>query len=411
VKPCRQMARQCGMPLTPGKVRCSPASPCSRESAARGSGWFRSSLPLRPAPCQRMLQAGTGKQAIQPNRKARSRRSAPDDKGDIPILENQGTFLFCVDRFDQGLRLADDRVVRCNIRKYMKLIEQNRGLNFWIPTRVQPDTDPAISSGQKVVTIGGILFVLNSLPDNKSAIGSGIVTGIRYAPWITIDTRMVVEFNYSGIHSLHADCSDDNFTLAAGPAYHIGSFEISPKPYFRYRLYADRAYSEEESLRLGATYTRPTYQFGIGADGARHDCWTSPCPASPREVTCLPMSSYWDRFPLEPPCDLNAAFTPFHPRPFRHRPSNLAHRFWACGELPTNIWGAALYREYDGPTLTSSGVRADRYWGGGVSVELDFLNIWGMSPSIGLAYETGASNDPLGRFNRVRALLGIGKVL
>jgi hypothetical protein len=39
--------------------------------------------------------------------------------------------------------------------------------------------------------------------------------------------------------------------------------------------------------------------------------------------------------------------------------------------------------------------------------ELDFLNIRGMSPSIGLAYQTEASNDPMGK---VRVLLGIGKV-
>jgi Surface lipoprotein assembly modifier len=79
-------------------------------------------------------------------------------------------------------------------------------------------------------------------------------------------------------------------------------------------------------------------------------------------------------------------------------------------DLPTSIWGVALYRNYDGATLTSSGVRIDQYWSGGVSVELDFLNFWGMSPSIGIAYETEASNDPLGRFNRIRALVGIGKV-
>jgi hypothetical protein len=84
--------------------------------------------------------------------------------------------------------------------------------------------------------------------------------------------------------------------------------------------------------------------------------------------------------------------------------------FLGLWELPTNIWVAVLYRGYDGPTLTSSGARTDRYWSGGVLVELDFLNIWGMSPSIGLAYETEASNDPLGRFNRIRALFGIGKV-
>ena len=79
-------------------------------------------------------------------------------------------------------------------------------------------------------------------------------------------------------------------------------------------------------------------------------------------------------------------------------------------DLPVSPWVIFLRRNYDGATLTSSGVRTDRYWSGGVAVELDFLNIWGMSPSIGFAYENEASNDPLGRFNRMTAVLGMGKV-
>ena len=56
--------------LTAGKVRCSPSSPCSRCSA-----WLRAAplLPsLRCAPCRCCRQAGTGKQASQPNRKQHS---------------------------------------------------------------------------------------------------------------------------------------------------------------------------------------------------------------------------------------------------------------------------------------------------------------------------------------------------
>jgi len=41
---------------------------------------------------------------------------------------------------------------------------------------------------------------------------------------------------------------------------------------------------------------------------------------------------------------------------------------------------------------------------------LDFINAWGMSPSLGVAYEREASNDPLGRFNRVKLLFGLGRV-
>jgi len=58
--------------LTTEKVRCSPASPCSRatERAARGSGWLCSSHPLRCAPWLGRCQVGTGKQVRRSNRKA-----------------------------------------------------------------------------------------------------------------------------------------------------------------------------------------------------------------------------------------------------------------------------------------------------------------------------------------------------
>jgi hypothetical protein len=46
------------------------AMPAPGVGAARGSGWLRSSLPLCCAPWPMHGQAGTGKQALWPNRKA-----------------------------------------------------------------------------------------------------------------------------------------------------------------------------------------------------------------------------------------------------------------------------------------------------------------------------------------------------
>ena len=78
--------------------------------------------------------------------------------------------------------------------------------------------------------------------------------------------------------------------------------------------------------------------------------------------------------------------------------------------LPVGAWVTLLHRAYDGPTLTSAGNRIDHLVAVGVSVDLDFINLWGVSPTLGLIYETQSSTDPLGRFNRVQALMGAEKV-
>ena len=83
------------MVLTPGKVQCSPSSPCSRcrarcaslRAAARLSVRFT----VRPPPFRSMatmIQAGTGKQAHQPNWKdGRSDHPPQPPKRDILALQ------------------------------------------------------------------------------------------------------------------------------------------------------------------------------------------------------------------------------------------------------------------------------------------------------------------------------------
>jgi tetratricopeptide (TPR) repeat protein len=312
--------------------------------------------------------------------------------------------------FDQGLALADNRVVRRNIRNYLKIIEQNRELNFSIAARVQPDTNPAASSGQKVVNIGGIPFVLNSPPSNKSAFGAGITTAIRYAPWITDETRMVGEIGYSGIHFLHACCSDDNFSAAVGPSFQIQNFEITPQAYYRYRLYDGRAYSEEEGLRLGTAYHQSSYQLGVGAEAGKARLLEIQLPGTVARGYASADLAVFRSFSVGTTIRYERDNYPIPSQAFSAPSIELRSSFLGPWDLPASMWTTFLYRDYDGATLTSSGVRIDRYWSFGISVELDFLNIWGMSPSVGLAYETESSTDQLGRFDRVRVLVGIGKV-
>jgi hypothetical protein len=312
--------------------------------------------------------------------------------------------------FEQGLQLADNRVVRRNVRKYLKIIDQNREFNFSISARMVPDTNPATSSGQKVVYIGGIPYALNSPPSNKSAFGAGIVTGMRYAPWVTDTTRVVAELGYSGVHFLHACCSDDNFLLALGPSFRIRNFEITPQAYFRYRLYDGKAYSEEEGIRLGTTYSQPSYQLGVGAEGGKARLLQLQVPGSVARGYVSADLAVFRSLSVGTTIRYERDYYPIPSQAFSAPSIELRATFLGPWDLPTDTWTTFLYRNYDGATLTSSGIRLDRYWSFGVSVELDFLNFWGMSPSVGLAYETESSTDPLGRFNRIRALLGIGKV-
>jgi hypothetical protein len=51
----------------------------AKERAARGSGWLRSSLPLRCAPRLERRQVGTGKQGHRSNRKADLGRNPIDN--------------------------------------------------------------------------------------------------------------------------------------------------------------------------------------------------------------------------------------------------------------------------------------------------------------------------------------------
>ena len=312
--------------------------------------------------------------------------------------------------FDEGLRLADNRTVRRNIRKYLEIIDDNRTFSYWVATRMQPDTNPAAASGDKVVNIGGIPYVLNTPQQKQSSIGAGVLAGARYGPWLSDTTRILVEVGYSGIHFLHACCSDDNFAAAVGPAFRLGDFTISPQAYYRYRFYDDKAYSSEQGGRLAITYTRPSWRVAAGAEGGATQLVGIDVPGTVARGFLSADVALTDRLSLGATLRFERDNYPIPSQAFSAPAVELRAGFLGPWELPVNLWAAAMYRAYDGATLTSSGVRADHYWGGGVTVLLDVLTIWGVSPSIGFAYESEASNDPLGRFNRLTGLLGVAKV-
>ena len=312
--------------------------------------------------------------------------------------------------FDQGLRLADDRVVRRNIRKYMQIIEENRDLNFSFSARMQPDTNPAASSGQKVVNIGGIPYVLNTPTSAKNAMGVGVVTNLRYAPWLDDTTRLAVDVGYNGVRFAGACCNDENINLGAGAVLHVDHWQLAPQAYHRQRFFNNKPYSDEDGMHFDGKYAAEAYRWTAGGEVgssrlvqiAATGMATRGFVGSDMLVTGTWTAGVVLRLERDSYMIPSQSFT---------APAIEAHTgFLGPFELPINLWAATLYRGYDGATLTSSGKRADHYWTAGVSVELDFINAWGMSPSLGVAYEREASNDPLGRFNRVKLLFGLGRV-
>jgi len=312
--------------------------------------------------------------------------------------------------FDEGLRLADDRVVRRNIRKYMRIIEDNRDLNFSFSARMQPDTNPAASSGQKVVNIGGIPYVLNTPTQAKNAMGVGVLTNIRYAPWLDDTTRLAVDVGYNGVRFAGACCNDENINLDAGPVFYVDRLQVGPQAYHRQRFFNNKPYSDEDGIHIDSKYSVEAYSLTAGGEaGASRLVQIAATGMATRGFVGGDMlvAGTWtagavlrlERDSYTIPSQSFAA------------PTVEAHTgFLGPFDLPINVWAATLYRGYDGPTLTSVGKRADHYWTAGLSVELDFINAWGMSPSLGVAYEREASNDPLGRFNRVKLLFGLGRV-
>ncbi len=312
--------------------------------------------------------------------------------------------------FDEGLRLADDRVVRRNIRKYMRIIEENRDLNFSFSARMQPDTNPAASSGQKVVNIGGIPYVLNTPTQAKNAMGLGVLTNLRYAPWLDDTTRLAVELGYNGIRFAGACCNDENINLGVGAIFHMDRLQMAPQAYHRQRFFNNKPYSDEDGLHIDGKYVAEAFSLTAGGEiGTSRLVQIAATGTAARGFVGgdILVSGTWSagavlRLERDSYAIPSQSFT---------APTIEVHTgFLGPFELPINLWAATLFRGYNGPTLTSVGKRADHYWAAGLSVELDFINVWGMSPSLGVAYEREASNDPLGRFNRVKLLFGLGRV-
>jgi hypothetical protein len=312
--------------------------------------------------------------------------------------------------FNQALKIADNRTVRRNIRKYLAMINQNREFTYWASGRMQPDSNPGVASGQKVVTIGGVPFVLNNPPQAKGGYGLGADIGVRYAPWLGDHLRLVTELDYDGVHFFHACCSDETVGVASGPGWWWNGLHVVSQAYARYRLYDGSGYSTEEGLRVETGIDHPLYALSVGGEGGPSrligpDIYGS----AARGFISIDV-------PLTPVITAGITFRyerdayPVPSQSFNSKAVETRLSFLGPWSLPVNTWAGLLGRNYDGPTLTSNGTRTDQFRAVVISVELDFLTLWGVSPTVGVSYQTQTSHDPLGRFNRIQALLGVTKM-
>ena len=72
---------------------------------------------------------------------------------------------------------------------------------------------------------------------------------------------------------------------------------------------------------------------------------------------------------------------------------------------PVRISGAIVQREYDGPTITTSGSeRQDIFYSTTATLEFDTVSFHGMTPAIGITYQVQKSNDILGKYQRAAAV-------
>jgi len=312
--------------------------------------------------------------------------------------------------FDQGLALSDNRTVRRNIRTYLQEIDDNRTWNFRIGSHLQPDTNPATASHQKIVVINGVPFVVGGPAQEGGGFGLGLDAALRYAPHLNGTTRWITETGYAGTHFFHTCCSDETWAATTGPAFKWTNLTVAPRVYVRYRLYDGSGYSTEEGAGAAVSDAQPTYLLGAGAEGGVSHLlqlhisgpvvrgFVSADHTIIRSLQAgATIGGERDRYPI--PSQSFTAWT------LELRSSVLGP--W---NLPLAAWATFLHRAYDGPTLTSVGNRVDRLVAIGVSVDLDFIALWGVSPTVGIDYETQSSNDPLGRFNRVQVLMGAEKV-
>ena len=313
------------------------------------------------------------------------------------------------DAFMRALSLSDDRTVRRNIRRYLKVIDEQKTLTYWISAITQPDTNPSSASGLRNVSISGNQFKINQ-PPTSGTIGIGAQLGVRYAPWINETTRVITQLGYDGVHFFNACCSDEVLELHEGLGWNWGNSHFNTLAFARYRRYNNQAYSEQAGIRLDAGWQRPLYSIGVSGEAGPSRLLD---PMTSGSVVIGALSgdiALTDSVSVGGTLRIERDAYPVPSQSFVAPWAEVRTAFFGPWNLPVNAWAGYLLRDYAGATLTSDGLRVDRLVSLGISVELDFVTIWSVSPTFGVSDQIQTSSDPLARFHRLQALFGISKM-
>ncbi len=362
-----------------------------------------------------MAQRATGDEAAAATSFTRVSELAPDQPRALLEL---GTSLAALNRFDdaydtfnRALILADDRIVRRNIRRALAALDRKRVLSISLSTSAQPDTNANSASGSKVVTIGGIPFVLSKPATSNRSLGLGVDAAARYAPYLTTTLRLVSDANFTGVNFFHTCCSDDTATLASGPGWFDGAYHVVTQAYLRRRYFDGLPYSEERGGRVEAGWENSDLSLSAATEAGSIKLLGPHVPGSVARGQLGGQVAVSSGLTVGAILRVERDDYPIPSQSFTAGSGEVRLMFTGPFELPMQVWGVALERQFQGATLTSPGPRLDHLWGGGWMVDLDFLNVWGMSPQIGVTYISQASNDTLGRFHRVTGIVGLSKGL
>jgi len=325
------------------------------------------------------------------------------------LLAQQGAYEDAYRAFDRALLLADDRMARRNIRKFLGALEPHRVVTGGISIRLQPDSNPSAVSGQNEVIIAGQPFTLDNNSRKKAGLGLGIDGAMRYAHYLTNSLRAVVDVGFNGLHFFDACCSDYNILLAAGAGWWWDQKHVVVQGYTRYRLYNDRPYALEQGVRFETSVARADYALRAGSETGTSRLIALNVPG--HIVRAFVGGDYRVA---------GGTIVGLTLRGEKHWYSMASQAFTAATvsayvgfegpwQLPMRVTASSLNRMYEGATLTSNGKRVDWQMALSAEVQLDMISIWGMLPTLGMIYQRQTSTDTRGRFNRLTGLMSLTK--
>lgn len=326
------------------------------------------------------------------------------------ILVAKGQYDEAYETFGRALRIAPDRALRRNIRRWMDRLLPLKTFALAFGLRIQPDQNPSGASGRNTVNIGGLDFQLDRAQRARPGLGLGGDVAVRYAPALNGSVHLVADGAFSALHFFGDCCDDYQITAAVGPGWFLGANSIVAQAFFRYRGYDQDPYTVEHGLRLEVG--RSSASFAIRAGGevgeARlialnvpGDVWRGYLSTDVAVAGNLVVGSTMRLEELS--YDVAAQ---------SYRTTSLEVRAGFDGPFafPLRLSALVLRRAYGGPSISSEGNRVDHAWAATASVEIDSIAIWGVSPIVGVSYQQQSSNEPLAVYNRASVIFALTRL-